>query len=106
MTLTYDILLDDNAFNTAAEAMTALKTRTEALKAKLEKMYQDLTTALDTPAGKQVELTAKEVLVEPIEKLLLVIEHISATLTEIMGTGYYKDVFIKFEQLNQNIKFN
>lgn len=106
MTLTYDILLDDNAFITASEAMTALKARTEALKARLENMYRDLTTALDTPAGKQVELTAKEVLIEPIEKLLLVIEHISATLTEIMGTGHYKDVFVKFEQLNQSIKFN
>lgn len=106
MALSYDILLDDNAFNTASEAMAALKTRTEVLKTKLEDMYKDLTTALDTPAGKQVELTAKEVLIEPIDKLLLVIEHISATLTEIIGTGHYMDVFIKFEQLNQNIKFN
>ena len=86
--------------------MSALKTRTEVLKAKLEKMYQDLTTALDTPAGKQVEITAGKVLIEPIDKLLLVIKHISTTLTEIIGTGHYKDVFIKFEQLNQSVKFN
>lgn len=106
MVLLYDILLDDNALKIASEEMTALKTRTEALKVKLEIMYQDLITALDTPAGKQVEVTAKEVLLDPIEKLLLVIEHIAATLTEIVGTGHYKDVFIKFEQLNQDIKFN
>lgn len=106
MALTHDIVLDDTAFNTASEAMATLKTRTEALKTKLEGMYEDLTTALDTPAGKQIEITAEKVLIEPIDKLLLVIDHISATLTEIIGTGCYKDVFIKFEQLNQNIKFN
>ena len=106
MALSYDILLDDTAFNTASDTMSALKTRTEVLKAKLEKMYQDLTTALDTPAGKQVEITAGKVLIEPIDKLLLVIKHISTTLTEIIGTGHYKDVFIKFEQLNQSVKFN
>lgn len=106
MTLSNDILLDDTAFNTASSEMAALKTRTETLKAKLEEMYKELTTALDTPAGKQVEVTAGKVLIKPIDDLLLVIQHISATLTEIIGTGYYKDVFIEFEQLNQSVKFN
>lgn len=106
MALSYDIILDDTAFSTASQDMAALKTRAENLKTKLEKMYSDLTTALDTPAGKQVEITAGNVLIEPIDSMLLVIDHISSTLTEIIGTGHYKDVFIKFEQLNQNIKFN
>ena len=105
MTLSHDILLDDTAFNTASSDMKALKTRTETLKTKLEEMYKELKTAMDTPAGKQVEFTAGKVLIKPIDDLLLVIQHISATLTEIIGTGHYKDVFIKFEQLNQNIKF-
>lgn len=106
MGLSQDILLDDSAFNTASSEMQALKTRTEALKTKLQQMYRDLTTALDTPAGKQVEQTAEEVLIKPIEDLLLVIQHVSDTLNEIIGTGYYKDIFIKFEQLNQDIKFD
>lgn len=106
MPLSYDITLDENAFNTASEEMAALKKRTEALKTKLEKMYGDLTTALDTPAGKQVEITADKVLIEPIDNLLLVIEHISDTLDEIIGKEHYKNVFIKFEKLNEDIKFN
>lgn len=106
MELSHDILLDDTAFSTASSDMVALKTRTETLKTKLEEMYKELTTALDTPAGKQVEITAGKVLIKPIKDLLLVIDHISDTLTEIIGTGHYKDVFIKFEQLNQNVKFN
>ncbi|OPX42026.1 hypothetical protein CLHUN_40850 [Ruminiclostridium hungatei] len=106
MALSQDILLDDAAFSTAASEMAALKTRTETLKTKLEEMYKELATALDTPAGKQVEITAGKVLIKPIEDLLLVIQHISDTLTEIIGTGHYKDVFIKFEQLNQSVTFN
>ena len=106
MTLQHDILLDDTAFNTASAEMATLKTRTETLKTDLEAMYKELTTALDTPAGKQIELTAGTVLIQPIDDLLLVIQHISDTLTEIIGTGHYKDVFIKFEQLNQSVTFN
>lgn len=106
MTLSQDIILDESAFNTASSEMAALKTRTEALKKKLEEMYKELTTALDTPAGRQIEVTAGEVLIKPIEDLLLVIQHVSDTLTEIIGTGHYKGVFIKFEQLNQSVTFN
>lgn len=104
--LFYDILLDDTAFNTASSEMIALKTRTGELKTKLEQMYKELTTALDTPAGKQIEVTAGKVLIEPIDNLLIVIQHISEVLTEVIGTGHYKDVFIKFEQLNQSVNFN
>lgn len=104
MRLQHDIVLDDTAFNVASTEMSALKTRAEVLKLKLETMYKELTTALNTPAGLQVENTAEKVLIKPIEDLLLVIEQISGTLSEVIGTGYYKDIFIKFEQLNQSIK--
>ncbi len=102
----YDIILDDNAFTTAESEMVALKKRVEELKKKLEKMYLDLSNALVTPAGKAIELKAGKVLIKPIEDLSLVIQHVSDTLNEIIGTGYYKDVWVKFEELNQNINFN
>lgn len=105
MALSCDIVLDSDAFNTASLEMKELKTRTENLRKKLQEMYKELTTALDTPAGKQVEMTAEKVLLKPIDDLLLVIEHVSSTLTEIIGTGYYKDVFVKFEELNASINF-
>ena len=104
MALKYDIVLDDVAFATASADMQALKARTETLKTTLTQMYKDLTTAMDTPAGKAVEFTSNKVLIKPIEDMLLVIQHISDTLTEIIGTGYYKDVFLKFEELNASIK--
>ena len=102
----YDIILDDNAFTTAESEMLALKKRVEELKKKLEKMYLDLSNALVTPAGKAIELKAGKVLIKPIEDLSLVIQHVSDTLNEIIGTGYYKDVWVKFDELNQNINFN
>lgn len=104
MMLSQDIVLDDSAFSTASQDMKDLAERTERLKSKLTQMYNDLTKALDTPAGRQLELTAKDVLIKPIKDLLLVIRHTSDTLTEIIGTGYYKSVFIKYEELNQSIK--
>lgn len=105
MALSHDIILNDTAFTTASSDMKALETRTEALKAKLEQMYKDLKIAMDTPAGKAVELTAESVLIKPIDDMLRVISHISSTLTEIIGTGHYRDVFVKFEELNASIKF-
>lgn len=105
MSLSHDILLDDAAFDIASSDMKELKRRAEELKSKLEQMYSDLTTAMDTPAGKAVETTAKKVLIKPIDDMLLVIDHISSTLTEIIGTGHYRDVFVKFEELNNSIKF-
>lgn len=105
MLIFHDILLDDTAFQTASNDMKNLKIRTETLKTKLKQMYKDLTTAMDTPAGKAVEFTAESVLISPIDDMLLVIEHISETLNQIIGTGYYKDVFIKYENLNSNLKF-
>ena len=99
MTLEQDIKLSSEAFKTAANEMSALKTRAETLKTTLEQMYNDLTTALDTPAGKEIEIEAKD-------DLILVIDQMSKTLDDIKDTPYYQGVFDKYEQLMQNIKFN
>lgn len=101
-----DIVLDESAFTTASEDMQALKTRTETLKTKMEQMYEDLKNAMDTPSGEAVELVSKTVLLKPIEDMLLVIDHVSSTLSEIISSTYYKGVFDKFEDLNSSINFN
>lgn len=106
MSLEQDIKLNSEAFKTAANEMSDLKTRAETLKTTLEQMYEDLTTALDTPAGKEIELEAKDVLIKPIDNLILVIGQMSETLNDIIGTPYYQGVFDGYEQLMQNVKFN
>ncbi len=40
--------------------MKVLKKRTNELKTKLEGMYESLASAMDTPAGKEVQLEAKK----------------------------------------------
>lgn len=101
-----DIILNDDALQTASDDMKQLKKDTENLKAKMEKMYQDLKNAMDTPSGEAVELVSKDVLLDPIDNLLLVVDHISTTLAQIQDKGYYNDVFVKFKELNSSIKFN
>ena len=46
--LFHDIVLDDTAFKTASDDMASLKQQAADLKTKLEKMYEDVTSALDT----------------------------------------------------------
>lgn len=99
-TLSNDLVVDEEKFNTAAADMEALKQRTNALKEKLKDMYEDLAGAMDTPAGKEAQLEAKNVLLKPVENMALVVGHISDTLNLIIGSGYYKDVFTGFEELS------
>ncbi|MBQ9542771.1 MAG: hypothetical protein IJJ76_06115 [Ruminococcus sp.] len=95
-----DLVVDEEKFNSAAQQMEALKKRTNDLKTKLDKMYEDLASAMDTAAGKEVQLEAKKVLLKPVENMSLVVGHISDTLNLIIGSGYYKDVFTGFEELS------
>ena len=103
MSLEKDIKLKDTAFTTASADIKALKDRAEKLKAELNSMYEDLTTALDTPAGKEIQITAKNVLIKPIDDLILVIKQMSETLEDIISSDYYKGVFDKYASLVQNL---
>lgn len=95
-----DLVVDEEKFATAAADMTDLKTRTNELKVALEKMYDDLANAMNTPSGKELQLEAKDVLLKPVENMSLVVGHISDTLNLIIGSGYYKDIFTGFEELS------
>ncbi len=98
--LLHDIVLDENAFSTASQDMATLKRDAANLKTKLEKMYEDVSNALDTTAGKEIQVSSKDVLLQPIEDMSIVIQHISDTLNTIIGSGYYKDIFVQYEELN------
>ncbi len=98
--LSDDLIVDEEKFNTAASDMEALKKRVSDLKDRLSGMYDSLASALDTPAGHELQLEAKEVLLKPVENMSLVVGHISDTLNLVIGSGYYKDVFTGFEDLS------
>ncbi len=95
-----NIVVDEEKFHLAAQQMEILKNRTNALKEKLSAMYDELSSAIDTSAGQEVHLKAKNVLLKPVENMSLVVGHISDTLNLIIGSGYYKDVFTGFEELS------
>ncbi|MDR0514504.1 MAG: hypothetical protein LBG81_05015 [Coriobacteriaceae bacterium] len=106
MKLDCDIVLDEGAFKGASSEMAELKARAQRLKERLEAMYRELEGALQTPAGEAVGLAAADALMSPMDDLLLAIQHISDDLTEVIGTGRYKGVFIKYGQLNDSIGFD
>lgn len=95
-----DLVINEEQFAAAAADMKDLKKRTNELKDKLSKMYDELAGAMDTPAGHEVKLEAKSSLLKPVEDMALVVGHISDTLDTIIGNGYYKDVFTGFEELS------
>lgn len=102
--------IDDQALKDAARDMLALRQRNQRLKEKLEKMFQDLTTALDTPAGHAVQWTGKDVLIQPIDDMGKVLEHMSDTLNIIIGQGgeargtYYDKLFDEYVELDRILK--
>ena len=98
--LLHDIVLDDTAFTTASQEMAVLKQYASNLKAKHEKMYENESSAFDNKSGDEIQITAKDVLLQPIEDMSVVIQHISNTLNTIIGSGYYKDIFVQYEELN------
>lgn len=108
------IHLNDQAFHTAANDMMRLKERNQKLREKLENMYKNLTTALDTPAGHALELTGRDVLLEPIDDMNKVIGHMSDTLNIIIGQSssksggskgtYYDKLFDEYNELDRILK--
>lgn len=102
--------IDDNALKKAAADMLSLKDRNQKLKEKLEKMFRNLTSALDTPAGHAVEWTGKDVLIQPINDMGIVIKHMSDTLNILIGQGgegrgiYYDKLFDEYKELDRILR--
>lgn len=108
------IHIDDQALKKAATDMYALKERNQKLKEKLEKMYHNLTTALNTPAGHAVEWTGRDILLEPIDDMGKVLEHMSDTLNILIGEDsrnggeprgtFYDKLFDEYEELDRILR--
>ncbi len=104
------VRIDDQALKTAANDMLELRHRNQRLKEKLEAMFQDLITALDTPAGHAVQWTGKEVLIQPIDDMGKVLEHMSDTLNVIIGQNgeekgtYYDKLFDEYDELDRILR--
>lgn len=104
MPLSQNIILSQEGFRNASSELLDLKQQTENLRSRLEGLYDDMAGAMQTPVGDAIETVSKSVLLEPIDNMLLIINHMSETLEGILGAEYYDSVFTGYETLN-NITF-
>lgn len=96
-----DIVLDEEAFQTAGNEFKTLSADMESLKVEVDEMLQLIKIGFDTPAGAKFIQSCQTALIKPLEDQMLVITYISDTLTD--AKKQYASVFQEYEQLNQSI---
>lgn len=96
-----DILLDEDAFDTAVTEFADLSTRLQKLRGRLEEMISTLQTGFNTPAGRKFVKSCKNNLFDPMDDQKAVFEHIANTLQG--SREAYKAVFTEYEELNSAI---
>lgn len=108
------IKINEEALKKAADDMYALRERNGRLKEKLETMYTNLTTALDSEAGYAMQWEGRENILNPVEDMGKVLEHVSDTLNVIIGQDgradsepkgvYYDKLFDEYNKLDKTLK--
>ena len=96
-----DIILDEEAFETAIKDFENLEKQLQKLRTDIEDMLKDLQAGFDTPAGVKFINACETNIFQPLDDQKLVLEHISKTLSESKQT--YNSVFQKYEALQQMI---
>ena len=97
-----DIVLDDNAFSTAANEFADLSSKLQALRNEVEEMINTLKVGFDTPAGRQFISSCEANLYEPLDAQKLVLDHISETLRNSMEA--YESVFREYDSLQSYVQ--
>lgn len=100
--VTYDILLNDAAFDTASTQLDELAVKMNTLRTDIENALNDLKSGFDTAAGAQFFKACGNKLLKPMEAQALVIEHVSNNLKTAKTS--YASVFSEYEELNNTIK--
>lgn len=96
-----DIVLDEDAFNTAISEFAQLSNKLQNLRQDIEDMLNILKIGFNTPAGAKF-LNACEVnLFGPLDAQKLVLDHISSTLKD--SKQAYESVFREYEELQAAI---
>lgn len=104
------IVISEEALIEAADKMDILQKRNSELKKKLEGMFQNLASALDTPAGHAIQWSGQDVVVQPVDDMAKVIKLMSEILNSIIGKGpngrgyYYDKLFVEYDELDTTLK--
>jgi hypothetical protein len=98
-----DVKIDEAAFDTALKDLNSLIVSINTLKGDFNKLFRDLSKALQCETGDELEKAGHDVVIEPIENLRLVIVQVRDTLKIVKGEGYYKSIFNEFNALVDGI---
>ena len=96
-----DIVLDEEAFNTAMTEFADLSQKLQSLRNDIEEMLNTLKSGFDTPAGRKFLNACEANLFRPLDDQKLVLDHISSTLRD--SRVKYESVFNEYESLQQMI---
>jgi uncharacterized protein YukE len=102
MILGLDIIIDEEAFNTAVNDMSSLEQKLQTLRNDTEDMINTLKTGWDTPAGRKFVASCEKNLYKPLDDQKLVLNHISKTLND--SRTAYQSVFSEYQDLQNTIK--
>lgn len=97
-----DIVIDEEAFQTAVNDMKSLEQKLQNLRNETEDMINTLKTGWDTPAGRKFVQSCESNLYKPLDDQKLVLQHISETLAD--SKKAYESVFTEYEALQNTIK--
>lgn len=96
-----DIVLDEEAFATAAADFDALGKQLQKLRNEIEEMMKILQEGFNTPAGVKFINACEKNLYRPMDAQRLVLEHIGTTLKSAQKE--YASVFREYEALQKQI---
>ncbi len=97
-----DIILDEAAFQNAAQRLEELSIRLQNLDNDIEDMLTTLQKGFDTAAGRKFVESCRQNLNQPMKDQKLVLDHISQTLAEVRAK--YAVVFSEYQALNAAVK--
>lgn len=99
---TKNILLDQDAFQTASAKLDQLVADIKSLRSDIEDMLDDLQTGFDSDAGRKFVSAVEGHLLTPLEQQQLTIEFTAGVLKQVIGT--YEPSFTQFKVLNDSIQ--
>ena len=97
-----DIVLDEEAFDSAVKDFEELGTRLENLRKEIDQTLDTLQTGFDTPAGRKFVTSCRNNLIKPLEDQGAVLQHISKTLQQ--SRQEYASVFMEYAALQATIQ--
>lgn len=99
--LVKDIYLDDGAFEKAVADYKQLTADMKSLRQRISGLLSGLREGFDTPAGRAFFESCGANLLKPLDDQLLVLEHVSANLSN--AKSKYESVFAEYKRLNSAI---